>query len=244
MMLPDLEVAALKSALRYWEWVGYISTAVVGLGCIGEFVAEFTSLLKREERRHGIAKLSLMALILGIAGELLSAARTSQLSGQNVANIEERAASADQKAGEANERAAKNEREAAQLRKDAEGLKLDVATATGQAADANKNAESERLARVKLQKQLQPRRLTSVQKEKLATALGSDPQPILIGSCMLDNDCIDFANDIGDAFKQAHWIPTFGSRTASPYGIIVGFTRGSDPSLVNRWQEKVWLALA
>lgn len=99
MILPDAEVAALKSALRCWEWFGYISTAVVGLGCIGEFIAEFTSVSKCEQCKHKIAKLSLIILIVGIAGELLSAARTSQLSGQIIANIEERAAHADQEAG-------------------------------------------------------------------------------------------------------------------------------------------------
>lgn len=118
MILPDSEVVALKSVLRFWEGFGYISTAVVGLGCIGEFIAEFTSLPTCEQRKHKLAKLSLMILILGIAGELLSAARTSQLSGRIIANIEERAANADQKAGEANDRASANERETAQLRHD------------------------------------------------------------------------------------------------------------------------------
>lgn len=93
MILTDFEVASLKWALSWWEWFGYVSTAVVGLGCVGEFVAEFTSLPKCEQRRHKIAKLSLIILILGIAGELLSAVRTSQLSGQLIANIEEHAES-------------------------------------------------------------------------------------------------------------------------------------------------------
>jgi hypothetical protein len=90
MILADSEVSSLKSALRCWEWFGYISTAIVGLGCIGEFTAEFTSLPQDDRSKHKLARLSLMILILGIAGELLSAVRTSQLSGQLIANIEER----------------------------------------------------------------------------------------------------------------------------------------------------------
>jgi hypothetical protein len=125
MILPDSEVALLKTTLGCWEWFGYISTTVVGVGCIGEFIAEFTSLPGTDQRKHKLARLSLMILILGIAGELLSAVRTSQLSGQIIANIEERAANAEQKAGEANDRATANEKEAAQLRKDAEKERTD-----------------------------------------------------------------------------------------------------------------------
>ena len=111
MILPDPEVAFLKSALRCWEWFGYISTAVVGLGCIGEYIAEFTSIPTCESSRRKISKLSLIILILGIAGELLSTARTSQLSGQLIADIEAHAGDAEEKAAEANERAANAELE-------------------------------------------------------------------------------------------------------------------------------------
>jgi hypothetical protein len=111
------------------------------------------------------------------------------------------------------------------------------------AAEANRKAELERLARLQLQKELQVRRLTTRQKQTLAGALGNHPQPIFIGFCMLDPDCIDFANDIGDSFKQAHWTPTFGARTASPYGIVVGFMKGSDPILADKWTGKVRQAL-
>lgn len=126
MILPESEVASLKTALRCWEWFGYISTAVVGLGCVGEFIAEFTSLPRSDRCKHKLARLSLMILILGIAGELLSAVRTSQLSGQVIANIEERAANAEQKAEEANDRATANEKEAAQLRLKAEELEEQI----------------------------------------------------------------------------------------------------------------------
>src|SRR5437016_3056334 len=105
MILTESEVSSLRSALRCWEWFGYISTAIVGIGCTGEFIAEFTSRPRGDRAKHKLARLSLMVLILGIGGELLSAVRTSQLSGQIIANIEERAADADQKAGEANEHA-------------------------------------------------------------------------------------------------------------------------------------------
>jgi hypothetical protein len=140
MILTDSEVAALKSVIRWWEWCGYASTAVVGLGCIGEFIAEFTRVSRNERRKHKISRLSLIVLIVGIAGELLSAVRTSNLSGVLIANIEERAGKAEQKAGEANDRASANEKDAAQLRRD---------------------AESERLARVQIEGKVEWRRLAT-----------------------------------------------------------------------------------
>jgi len=153
----------------------------VGLGCIGEFVAEFTSLPKSEERRHKISKLSLIILILGIAGELLSAARTSQLSGQIIANIEERAANADQKAGEANDRAAKNEKEAAQLRMDAEEMKQALA----------------------------PRRLTIKQRAAISSQLSSfSRQPVVAISNPFDAEASILAAEILSTLKSAKWDTT------------------------------------
>jgi hypothetical protein len=105
MTLTDSELGSLKSALNCWEWFGYVSTAIVFIGCVGEFIAEFTHFPKSERSEKRLARLSLIVLILGIAGELLGAVRTSQLSGQLIANIEERAGKAEQRAAEADERA-------------------------------------------------------------------------------------------------------------------------------------------
>lgn len=68
------------SSLLFWEIAGYISTAIVILGCIGEYIAEFTCIPKSEGEKHRISKLSLIILIAGIAGELLTAVRSSQIS--------------------------------------------------------------------------------------------------------------------------------------------------------------------
>lgn len=225
MILTDSEVGSLKTALHFWEWFGYVSTAIVGFGCIGEFVAEFTPCPKSEKAKSKLARLSLIVLILGIAGELLGTVRTSQLSGQIIANIEERAGEADQRAGEANDRASGNEKEAAQLRKDAEGFKLDI-------AKANRTAESERLARVKLQEGLQPRRLTGVQKEKLTSLLSDHPEPIAIMWAADGTEGPDFANDIGDALNKAGWKTTFAARFTFEHGIEIGSMKGSDLSVV------------
>ncbi|MGA9587882.1 MAG: hypothetical protein WBQ95_21305 [Terracidiphilus sp.] len=101
MILPASEVESLKSTLNCWEWVGYISTGVVFLGCIGEFVAEFTRCVKSKRSKHKLSRLSLIVLIAGIAGELLSEVRVSQLSGELIANVEHEAEDAHKEAAQA-----------------------------------------------------------------------------------------------------------------------------------------------
>lgn len=78
----------LSSSLLLWEVAGYICTAVVVLGCIGEYVAEFTRVPRSDDARHKIAKLSLIVLTVGIAGELLTAIRSSQMSGRVIADLQ------------------------------------------------------------------------------------------------------------------------------------------------------------
>jgi len=214
MILPDSEVASLETALGCWEWFGYISTGVVALGCIGEFVAEFTSLPRSDTHKHKLARLSLMILILGIAGELLSAVRTSQLSGQIIANIEERAANAEQKAGEANDRAAANEKESAQLHKDAEGLK----------------AENLRLEAI-----VQPRTISLLARQALADklrqfALSFKGRKVKLASQVGDAEGLVFATEIHDILHRAgidvdpsgvarqEWVGTvyFGAKITGP----------------------------
>jgi hypothetical protein len=124
-----------------------------------------------------------MILILGIAGELLSAVRTSQLSGQIIANIEERAANAEQKAGEANDRATANEREAAQLRKD---------------------AEAEHLARVKIEAAVAWRQLSDKDKRDIGAAV-TEFQSLVAASVWFNASSTEaeiFADDIAEALRN------------------------------------------
>ena len=80
----------------------------------------------------------------------------------------------------------------------------DEASAVKDIADAaKKEAESERLARVQLQKELQPRRLTSAQIEKLTSLLRNQPKPIFILTMGDDTETADLSNDIGEALNKA-----------------------------------------
>src|ERR1700722_1832605 len=78
----------LSSSLLFWEIAGYVSTGIVILGCVGEYIADFTRIPKSEDEKHRISKLSLIILIVGIAGELLTAVRASQISGQVISDLQ------------------------------------------------------------------------------------------------------------------------------------------------------------
>ncbi|HEV2322833.1 MAG TPA: hypothetical protein VGS10_02660 [Terracidiphilus sp.] len=77
-----------SSSLLFWEIAGYFSTVVVILGCIGEYLAEFTKVPKDEVAKHKLSKLSLIILTAGIAGELLTAVQSSSISSRVIANLE------------------------------------------------------------------------------------------------------------------------------------------------------------
>lgn len=127
----------------------------------------------------------------------------------------------------------------------AKSFEAQIADAQKAAAESKAEAESERLARVQLQKELQPRRLTVVQKEKLRSLLSADPQVIMFGWCMNgSDDCQDFVNDIGDAFTKAGWKTWFAASTENKRGIRIGFTKGSDDKLATHWVLKIRNALA
>jgi len=167
---------------------------LIVVGVVGEFVADsFVS------RADGIIQTFDETL-------LADAQRKTSLAGERAAKAFERAAQTEREASQENERAANALEAAEKARQEAEGFQLQIAQANERVAEANRTAESEKLARVELEKQLQPRRLTVKQKDKLRSLLSSDPQQIMFGWCMTgSDDCADLVNDIGDAFNKAGW---------------------------------------
>lgn len=122
-------------------------------------------------------------------------------------------------------------------------LHVEANNAERDAAAANRIAEAERFARVKLQQHVQARRLTGKEKEQLTKLLSENPQSIMIGFCMFGSDCMDFANDIGDALNKAGWKTYFGASSSNGRGIKVGFVKGSDEALAAEWVPKIRHAL-
>jgi hypothetical protein len=75
-------------ALTFWEYLEDAATAVVLVGVIGEYLAEFT---RWGMNRKSLGKVSTLILIVGIAGELLAVVRTQQLSNREIAALYETA---------------------------------------------------------------------------------------------------------------------------------------------------------
>jgi len=78
LALSELEAASRWASL--WEIGEYLGEAIVLLGCIGEFVAEYTK-IRTDAWRHTLGRRSLIFLILGLGLGLLSLIKTNALSG-------------------------------------------------------------------------------------------------------------------------------------------------------------------
>jgi hypothetical protein len=173
MTLTASDVASLKSVLGCWELAEYVATGVVFLGCVGEFFAEFTRFPASEGRKHKLRRLSLILVIAGIAGELCATVRTSELSGQIIAYVEENASDAKKSADGAADAAKRAERSATDAeslaraaRREADSFEKDIASAKEQAAKAESDLagalRQATAATAELNRLKSPRSLTNI----------------------------------------------------------------------------------
>jgi hypothetical protein len=86
LIAPDVASAAKSSAI--WEGCQYASEGLVFLGCVGEYVAEYTK-WRTEETRHSLGRQSLIVLILGLGLGLFSLIKTNALAGLIIASLGE-----------------------------------------------------------------------------------------------------------------------------------------------------------
>jgi hypothetical protein len=97
-------------------------------------------------------------------------------------------------------------REAAKADERSLVLEKSIADANAKAAQANERAESERLARVKIEQQIAPRRLSGEQRQKLLAALATPPTTtVIVKSRLLDPEGADLANGIALTLQEAKW---------------------------------------
>ena len=80
-----LDIDALGSSLVWWEIGGYIATAIVAIGVIGELIVEFTDWIKSPQTLSRVGIASALILVIGLAGEILTQVRVNSISGQIIA---------------------------------------------------------------------------------------------------------------------------------------------------------------
>jgi hypothetical protein len=93
--MTNEEIASLISSADWWEVAGYVATAIVGIGVIGESVADFTTWLKPRALRRKVEKTSALVLIVGIALEIFTQAESNKANSLAVAALNDRAAKAE-----------------------------------------------------------------------------------------------------------------------------------------------------
>jgi len=203
-------------------------------------------------RAKVLAAVGWVLIVVGVVGEGVSEGYVSKydtalsnITDAVVAKAQKESAQAEATAKGFDAQIAASDATAKSAEATAKKFEAQIADAQKAAAESKAEAESERLARVQLQKELEPRRLTGTQKEALRTLLNDDPQQVMFGWCMTgSDDCQDLVNDIGEAFNKANWKTPFGSSVRTKRGIQVGFMKGSDERLVAHWVPKINSALS
>jgi hypothetical protein len=115
---------------EYWKWIGYISTAAVIVGVIGEMISDFGTFPDSKlglDRKDSIGKLSSIVLVLGLCFELFAAARTNQLSDEVIVDLELQASRTITALGPAMERASKANATAESARASVRGYDKQIA---------------------------------------------------------------------------------------------------------------------
>ena len=180
MPVTNPDIASLDAFLSRWEAAEYAAEAFVIIGCVGEFIAEFSQ-IRTQEWRHQLGKISLLVLISALALELGALVRTNALSGQEIARLNgtaadaiARAASAEEKAKGFDSRIADAQRGTAEAQRDAESAKERASKADErasanerEAARLSKLAADEQLARATLESEIQARTMTLKQQQDI-----------------------------------------------------------------------------
>jgi hypothetical protein len=95
--MTSTDAASIAARLARWEIAEYFSCGLVALGCIGEYVAEFTNWVTGGDkaRKERLGRMSTLLLIFALAAELICLVRTNQKSGELVGSLRQQATEAE-----------------------------------------------------------------------------------------------------------------------------------------------------
>jgi hypothetical protein len=214
----------MSESLSRWELAEYISTGLVTLACIGEYIADFTNWFTGGEkgRKERLTKASTLLLIAALAAELLCVVRTNQLSGGVIESLGDKATEADGKARQALTDSGSALTKSAQALA-VSGLSKDSADSAGKEADQALNGATLDAARVAvLNGKLADRTLTDAQVATLVGKLINFPsQEFEMLPYWNSPESMGIYKRIGDALLSAKWsyVPYTGY-TSLPPGVV------------------------
>ncbi len=84
-MTPD--IATLMSDISYWEFLGYVALGAVLVGVAGESLKEFTDWPARAGIERLVTRVSVLVLIVGLAGECVTQPNTNAANARLVAIV-------------------------------------------------------------------------------------------------------------------------------------------------------------
>jgi hypothetical protein len=97
----NLDISELEAASAFWESVGYAATVIVVIGVIGESIADLTTWIKVERRKHVVERVSVLLLIAGLTAEILAQVQSNNKNSLIVGVLNESAGKAEKAAAEA-----------------------------------------------------------------------------------------------------------------------------------------------
>jgi hypothetical protein len=250
MTFTASDVGSLTRSLSRWEFAEYVFAGLVTLACAGEYIANFTDWLTGgiEDKKKRLEKGSTLLLVAALTFELVCLVKTNQISGRVIGSLDEKAkeastkseeainksASALSKAGQAEQSADTASNGASQAHVIARGARQEADKAVEEAENARREQEAITAENVRLQQQINPRRLSESQKRDLIAKLSAAP-PFFVrfNEFPAPNDTsevFDFKDDLKDVFSRMKLLlpepPTTGHvtilRPTRVRGVIIG----------------------
>ena len=138
------DAGSLATSLSRWETAEYVSAGLVTVGCIGEYLADFTKWITGgdRERKERLAKRSTLLLIAALALELICLVKTNNISGMLIGSLSEKAGEAEIKAQSAFDKYALAENKAGNANTVAGDALADSKTAKDRAANAQEKVKA------------------------------------------------------------------------------------------------------
>lgn len=252
MTLTAPDIGSLAHSLSHWEDAEYVFAGLVALACAGEYIANFTKKFREGpvECRESLEKRSTLLLIIALLLELICLVRTNQISGTVIGSIDEKANDASTKSQIALNDAglAEGKADAATRKADSfdEGIKsaerkasaaeshIQAAlTESAKAADEAQNARREQAAitaeNLRLQQQINPRRLSELQKQELVTKLSAVLPFKVTFETPSSNDTsevFDFMDDLKDVFIRMKILSDSTPTAKGAFALIPTMARG------------------